>query len=308
MSRITYLLLLLTACTVDSNEDERDDSFTSGKADTGGISEGSPEASGVLRVANERTAQQMIDHGVGTNAARNIVAVRKGDDEQVGTGDDIEFATLAELDAVAYVGPQAFARLLAYADELGYLAPAVTPISPPVSRWDVASCPPMTWAQLVARFPMGSTNVEIGQFYAIASRHRSSCNDVTGCAAWVDGGATLQKFNEISGWESIEIPTGTIDGTVSLHLNTIPSQMSLSMEPSTWWSGFLHYECDGIRPESTAPIRCENTYHIGFAPNEELELLGTICASGNFHFVSSHPADTSNSSRNLNQVALFGQL
>jgi hypothetical protein len=106
-------------------EDGRDDSFsTVGKADTGGVAEGTPEAKAVLKVANTVSLADLDDPakvGLAHNAAANIGAVRTGDDGIAGTADDHTFATLAELDAVPFVGPVAFGKLLAYAKSLGLL-------------------------------------------------------------------------------------------------------------------------------------------------------------------------------------------
>ncbi len=91
---------------------------------TGGIAEGTAEAKAVLRVANEATADQLKGQArLDPRAADGVVAYRLGDDGQVGTADDETFDTLAELDAVPFVGPTEFQSLLAYAQSLGYLAP-----------------------------------------------------------------------------------------------------------------------------------------------------------------------------------------
>lgn len=96
--------------------DGRDDDFLAdGKTDSG-IAEGSREAIGVLRVANTTSlAVLRNDVGLAHEAASNIVAYRSGDDEMVGTSDDMRLTTLAELDAIPFIGPIAFAQLLDYA-------------------------------------------------------------------------------------------------------------------------------------------------------------------------------------------------
>jgi hypothetical protein len=78
-----------------------------GKAD-GGIAEGSADACRVLTVANEVSLDVLDDDvGLSRRAASNIVAGR-------------EYSTLAELDAVPYVGPLAFEKLLEFATEYDY--------------------------------------------------------------------------------------------------------------------------------------------------------------------------------------------
>lgn len=108
----------------DEAGDGRDDDFLAdGKADTGGISEDDARAAAVLRVVNEAEVEALdVDAGLDSRAAEGIAAHRAGADGQLGTGDDDLFDSLAELDAVPYVGRRAFAKLLAYATELGYVA------------------------------------------------------------------------------------------------------------------------------------------------------------------------------------------
>jgi hypothetical protein len=93
--------LLAAGCALDGVlEDERDDAFLGGKADDATLAEGSARALGVLQVANE-AALEVLDRtdavGLSRRAAEQIVARRP-------------FATLAELDAVPYVGPVALER------------------------------------------------------------------------------------------------------------------------------------------------------------------------------------------------------
>jgi len=105
-------------------EDGVDDAFPSGKAD-GGIDEGSPEALGVLRLVNDpaETASSLKSGAhVTSRVAGNIMRHRNGADGAAGTGDDDTFDTLAELDAVSYVGPATLNALLERARELGYIA------------------------------------------------------------------------------------------------------------------------------------------------------------------------------------------
>lgn len=117
-------VLALGACQ-DPGEDEEDgfdDSFVSdGKEDTGGVREGSPPGLAVLQLANEADVAGLKLAKLTTTTAQNIVAHRAGGDGQLGTADDDPFDTLAELDAVPYVGPVAFRKLLDRATALGYI-------------------------------------------------------------------------------------------------------------------------------------------------------------------------------------------
>src|SRR5262245_23458463 len=103
---LTFAICALTSCVGSTDEDGRDDSFTGDdKADSGGVAEGSRQAKGVLRVANEvslETLRASAPDGVGLSdrTVDNIGDVRLGDDGLPGTADDGHFATLAQLDAV----------------------------------------------------------------------------------------------------------------------------------------------------------------------------------------------------------------
>lgn len=115
----------VAACTgSEAVEDSRDGTFA-GKADDFGISESSPEARGVLRVANELSRTALSDDvGLAKLAVDGIIAFRVGDDDELGTEDDPVIATLAELDRIPYVGAAAFDKLLAYAQGNGYIQSA----------------------------------------------------------------------------------------------------------------------------------------------------------------------------------------
>ncbi len=108
------LVGLVGCASDDTTGDGRDDSFTTdGKLD--GFQCTAAEAAAILTVANTASLNTLKnDVGLSTKAADNIVAVRKGDDEVANTSDDEEFGSLAQLDAVPYIGPTAFAALLQY--------------------------------------------------------------------------------------------------------------------------------------------------------------------------------------------------
>ena len=123
------LLLMLPACEPEPPRvDGPDDDFLGpdGKTDTGGIEDGTAEACGVLRIANEASFETLDGSppdGVGLDrrAAENIVAFRQGDDGVEGTEDDGTFLRLRDLDDVPYVGPAAFEALLGYATSQGFV-------------------------------------------------------------------------------------------------------------------------------------------------------------------------------------------
>ncbi len=80
--------------------------------------EGTPEALGMLAFLNSTSASlQVLNDQVplDSRAAHNLVARRNGPDGLQGTADDQPFRSLAEVDAVGYVGNEALAALTAYA-------------------------------------------------------------------------------------------------------------------------------------------------------------------------------------------------
>ncbi len=117
-------MVALSSCMEAEVEDGATDSFPSGKAD-GGIDEGSPEAIGVLAFVNDAsmTAPKLkAEAGITSRVSNNIVNHRRGPDGSVNTADDDKFDTLAELDAIPYVGPATLNALLEAARERGLVA------------------------------------------------------------------------------------------------------------------------------------------------------------------------------------------
>jgi hypothetical protein len=124
----TLLVTFLAGCGTPAEpveeSDGADDTFlsASGKADGGGIVDGSPEALGVLKLVNTADFVTLDDDvRLDRRAATNIVAHRQGLDGADATTDDDLFDDLRELDAIKYVGKRAFARLLAYAQANGFI-------------------------------------------------------------------------------------------------------------------------------------------------------------------------------------------
>jgi hypothetical protein len=120
--RTALTLTLAAGCTSAVEEDGRDDSFIiGGKADSAGIEEGTPEALGVLDVANTASIEELENLPLSSRAVDNVMYFRLGDDGRPGTDDDGVFRSLAELDAIPFIGPIAFQRLLAYAEAKGFV-------------------------------------------------------------------------------------------------------------------------------------------------------------------------------------------
>jgi hypothetical protein len=89
-----------------------------------GVNGSALEVAGILRFVNSVEATVAVldaDVGLDVRAARGIVRYVNGRDNRRGTADDRAFATLAELDAISYVGPSAFEKLSDYVLESGRL-------------------------------------------------------------------------------------------------------------------------------------------------------------------------------------------
>lgn len=180
MKSLAYaaIVFVTTSCAVDDVDGEHDSFIADGKQDTGGIAEGSPEALGVLAFVNSATPAQLTSGaGIASNAASAIDAYKLGDDETAGTGDDEAFETLAELDRVPFVGPVAFAKLLAYAESHGFIG-----TTPPAGDDPFAAepCPGPALRYETANRPFGSLG-----FYRIVVRERT-CTGSSSCTSWQD--------------------------------------------------------------------------------------------------------------------------
>ncbi len=206
------LVAALASCAVSAEpEDGADDAFlTDGKAD-GSIVDGSPEAAGVLRVAN--TLDYTTLHGdvkLGAKTARSLISARNGADGIPGTADDVTFTTLEQLDAVPYIGPIALGHMLAYAKAQGWVTPSIDPFDP-------ASCTgaAMTQQQALAYFAPAATAAAIAPYHVhIRSR---ACNTLTGCAGWQPANWQLSTWagpeseQPVDGMLDVQLVSGTVN-------------------------------------------------------------------------------------------------
>ncbi|MBV1861553.1 MAG: hypothetical protein KUG77_24255, partial [Nannocystaceae bacterium] len=126
-SLLALSLLAFSGC--DSPEvdegtaDGRDDAFLGGGKADGAISEDSDDARAVLALANSASFEVLDDSdevGLDVRAADGVYSRRVGPDTTANTADDVPFETLAQLDAVPWVGPSAFGKLLEYALAHGF--------------------------------------------------------------------------------------------------------------------------------------------------------------------------------------------
>ncbi|MFN0246912.1 MAG: hypothetical protein ACKV2T_08380 [Kofleriaceae bacterium] len=117
------LISALVAIPACATEQVSDGDFEDGENDSiGGKSdspaEGSSAALAILAVVNDTGVDEAkLDNVVGlsTRVAEAIVKHRDGEDREWGTDDDNPFDTLAELDAIPYVGPITISTISTYA-------------------------------------------------------------------------------------------------------------------------------------------------------------------------------------------------
>jgi hypothetical protein len=117
MRTLSAFALVAVACSsapMPEPTDGRDDAFLAGGKADGPVAS-AEETAAVLALVNTASLAE-LDEGVplDVRAAEHIVAHRDGPDAALGTADDDPFDDLAELDAVPWVGPAAFAALVEY--------------------------------------------------------------------------------------------------------------------------------------------------------------------------------------------------
>jgi hypothetical protein len=263
------------AISADSDEDGEDDAFgVSGKDDSGAIAEGSPEAIGVLRVANELTlAMLRTDVKLTSTAAKNIDAFRNGADKTAGTGDDKRFATLAELDHVKYVGPVALDRLLTYAESHDFVPANDDPFDP-------ASCqgPAITQAQatslLAGHYGYGAKNFVGG--YEVLQRTRTCANpsDDSTCGAWSVPQRATPRSAGGSHYYGGEVGTASFQD-----LQSTSPQVGLLLQgflvPDPTWHGNGYWDAEILCEDVTHPENCSWTSCQSNTPR-------STCGSGDY--------------------------
>ena len=129
MTRLVFLAAaLLVACDTTTELDPvevidgMDEPFlgVDGKSDVSGIGDDMSEGRAILLLLNstpEATLAEAFEWPV--YSLENLLSWRHGEDGTPGTADDRHFADLAALDAVPYIGPRTFSRLLAYVQNHG---------------------------------------------------------------------------------------------------------------------------------------------------------------------------------------------
>jgi hypothetical protein len=110
---------------VDSDLSRHVDGFeTTDESTARKLVDGSPEAVGLTGFLNDpATTYVVLDEDVPLDrrAAAGLIGRRDGSDGVAGTSDDKLFGSLAQVDAVRWVGPASLARLATYAKHAGYV-------------------------------------------------------------------------------------------------------------------------------------------------------------------------------------------
>lgn len=171
----------------DDRGDNEDDSFGT-KADSLVTA---AEVAGILALANGADFETLDDDvGLDVRAARNIVDHRGGADGVDGTGDDDSIDSLAELDAIKWVGPSALGKLRVYALENGYVDPSGETgcliISEYVEAWG-------QYNKAVELFNCGDAPVDLGRYSICLVR-----NGDTECTLAADLGAASLDAGDVT--------------------------------------------------------------------------------------------------------------
>jgi hypothetical protein len=196
---------LLAAC-VDESHDGKDDDFISGGKADDAFAESSAQALGVLAVVNT-LGEAALDDDVDlhASAARNIAAHRAGPDATLDTPDDDPFDSLAELDAVSYVGPVAFAKLLSYAQDNGY-----------ITGWTQESSP---------------SSQDLSRISGLSPTSLWAVGDT-----FLDGGEHVVR-RTASGWAQVPRPFAPSDHITSVHVISDNDVWIGGYEGSAHWDG-----------------------------------------------------------------------
>ncbi len=175
----------------DAVADPRDDSFAAGGKADGALADDSVAARSVLalvNVASLETLDASTAVGLHSRAAEGIYETRVGDDGVAGTGDDVAFETLAQLDAVPFVGRSAFDKLLDYATDNDFddALDAPGPLCAGALT-DDGLARVFANAQEVSGSILGEPDLAgvtrlVGDF--TVRLHRRQCDTISGCAAW----------------------------------------------------------------------------------------------------------------------------
>ena len=116
-------LFTLTACGQVEELERVGDNEPAGVMSSS-LVEGSPAAVGLLNFLNDESTDFIvldIDAKLDRRSASGLIHHRNGPDGQYGTWDDDRFDSVAEVDAIKWIGPRTLARLENYASEHGWV-------------------------------------------------------------------------------------------------------------------------------------------------------------------------------------------
>ena len=236
--------------------------------------EGSCEAAAMLEVANEATFEQLdVDAALDRRAAQNIVDARP-------------IETLAELDAVSYVGASALEKIYRYADVLGHLVACAGGSSSElgiVSDLDKTVVPPADPDLSAPPYPGVAALYQIlehrnagatGDMYFVTAR---SPDGVTEIPAYLEqhGVPTGPIETGGSGYPWIAQPekerdvSGILDGTGtqqfvlfgdSSHVDPEVYRTILASYPERIVAGFIHKVTATVAPHRVEGLHLHDSY------------------------------------------------
>ncbi len=265
------LLVLAAACAADRSDDPL---ASDGKADSAGIVEGSPEAIAVLKLVNESSRDKLeTEILISTTAVDNILAVRNGDDGASGTPDDVQFRTLAELDAVPLVGPGVFTKLLSYASSHGLIQD---------DPFDLEHGPLMSLATFLEFIPGGDGQAPVGTA-AFVGRTRKC--DGANCTWSITAASNYECLSRLSPGL---VPCPTAASAVAFAVPHVRFGLTFSWETADQEK--VRIECTHEGPHSEVPL--DNCFGVdgSGAVQSVLGLHGFVYADGTYNLVTTNVA------------------
>jgi hypothetical protein len=241
----TLTCFTVTAGCVDADdaEDGEGDSFlTDGKSDAHGIADDSLEASGILTMLQSATFQNLdVAAKLSSRAAREIVKHRQGRDALDGTADDNQIDTLAELDAVPYVGAAVFQSLLEHAEASRWMTKSTDPFDP---RFCVGDRP-LSSGTFLGWFSRGALSATVPLGEGRLLMRTRNCNATTGCTNWSytsdgsgfeaqrSGGFTYQPKVQISTYQPLRAATVEVSADGSYASFTLEANLQYVLGMNT---------------------------------------------------------------------------
>ena len=237
----------------------RDDSFlagmqgSAGKSDAILIEEGSPEALGILAVANELDFEALDDDvRLDRRAAESILVYRTGNVDD--PDDDRAISDLEELDQIPWVGMRAFIKMYDYAKANGFIERFQQPVvecQADVDCGDGAYCHAGHCGDVTTSEPFDYSALSYVTDFSVASDgHWWMVMNVDNTDRHITG-----RGAEVVGDDSIEYADGELPSTDLLRL------------PDGQLTQLQHYGSDGrLVPE--------------FGPELTVDVIGTITDAG----------------------------